>query len=177
MSSVQSVDVPVERAPQVRRGSVLRRVERDPEDLGVLALAEHLDASQPLAERHLGRVVEVEVAEDEHAVGVERLQRGLGEGGVVEEPSRVDTHHLGANRGGELLERDRRHGSSWLIMGRVPALPQGIKLVLSGDLGYMTEMILLVDYAIMARRDLGMSRVEALVDACHRRARPDARAV
>lgn len=32
--------------------------------------------------------------------------------------------------------------------------------------------ILLVEYAIMARRDLGMSRTEALMDACHKRARP-----
>src|SRR3546814_16230919 len=32
--------------------------------------------------------------------------------------------------------------------------------------------ILLVDYVVMARRDLGMSRVEALMDACHKRARP-----
>jgi len=32
--------------------------------------------------------------------------------------------------------------------------------------------ILLVDYAIMARRDLGMDRIDALVDACHKRARP-----
>jgi multidrug efflux pump subunit AcrB len=32
--------------------------------------------------------------------------------------------------------------------------------------------ILLVDYVIMARRDLGMTRTEALVDACHKRARP-----
>jgi multidrug efflux pump subunit AcrB len=32
--------------------------------------------------------------------------------------------------------------------------------------------ILLVEYAIMARRDHGMSRFEALLDACHKRARP-----
>ncbi len=32
--------------------------------------------------------------------------------------------------------------------------------------------ILLVEYAIVARRDHGMSRLEALVDACHKRARP-----
>ena len=32
--------------------------------------------------------------------------------------------------------------------------------------------ILLVEYVIMARRDHGMSRVEALMDACHKRARP-----
>lgn len=32
--------------------------------------------------------------------------------------------------------------------------------------------ILLVDYVIMARRDLGMNRFEAVVDACHKRARP-----
>jgi len=32
--------------------------------------------------------------------------------------------------------------------------------------------ILLVEYAIMARRDRGMTRMEALLDACHKRARP-----
>ncbi|HJV60415.1 MAG TPA: efflux RND transporter permease subunit [Albitalea sp.] len=32
--------------------------------------------------------------------------------------------------------------------------------------------ILLVEYAIMARRDRGMSRMDALLDACHKRARP-----
>jgi multidrug efflux pump subunit AcrB len=32
--------------------------------------------------------------------------------------------------------------------------------------------ILLVEYAITARRDQGMPRAEALLDACHKRARP-----
>ena len=32
--------------------------------------------------------------------------------------------------------------------------------------------ILLVEYAIVARRDHGLSRSEALIDACHKRARP-----
>ncbi|GIZ53808.1 efflux RND transporter permease subunit [Noviherbaspirillum aridicola] len=32
--------------------------------------------------------------------------------------------------------------------------------------------ILLVEYAIVARRDHGMSRLDALIDACHKRARP-----
>ena len=32
--------------------------------------------------------------------------------------------------------------------------------------------ILLVEYAIVARRDLGMNRADALLDACHKRARP-----
>ena len=84
----QPVDVPVERAPQVAGRPVLRRVERHPEDLRVLALAEDLDPAQPLAERHLGGVVEVEVAEDEHAVRVERLQRPRGQRLVVEQPRR-----------------------------------------------------------------------------------------
>jgi len=40
-------------------------------------------------------------------------------------------------------------------------------------IGIVTKnSILLVDYAIVARRDMGMSRVDALVDACHKRARP-----
>jgi len=32
--------------------------------------------------------------------------------------------------------------------------------------------ILLVEYAIVARRDHGLSRFDALIDACHKRARP-----
>jgi len=40
-------------------------------------------------------------------------------------------------------------------------------------MGIVTKnSILLVEYAIMARRDHGISRFEALVDACHKRARP-----
>jgi len=40
-------------------------------------------------------------------------------------------------------------------------------------MGIVTKnSILLVEYAIMARRDRGMSRLEALIDACHKRARP-----
>ena len=40
-------------------------------------------------------------------------------------------------------------------------------------MGVVTKnSILLVDYAIIARRDLGMNRFDALIDACHKRARP-----
>lgn len=40
-------------------------------------------------------------------------------------------------------------------------------------MGIVTKnSILLVEYAIMARRDRGMSRYDALLDACHKRARP-----
>jgi multidrug efflux pump subunit AcrB len=40
-------------------------------------------------------------------------------------------------------------------------------------MGIVTKnSILLVEYAIVARRDHGMSRFEALLDACHKRARP-----
>jgi multidrug efflux pump subunit AcrB len=40
-------------------------------------------------------------------------------------------------------------------------------------MGIVTKnSILLVEYAILARRDLGLTRTEALVDACHKRARP-----
>ena len=40
-------------------------------------------------------------------------------------------------------------------------------------MGIVTKnSILLVEYAIMARRDHGMPRLEALMDACHKRARP-----
>jgi len=40
-------------------------------------------------------------------------------------------------------------------------------------MGLVTKnSILLVEYAIMARRDHGLSRFDALVDACHKRSRP-----
>ncbi|MBL8513738.1 MAG: efflux RND transporter permease subunit, partial [Betaproteobacteria bacterium] len=40
-------------------------------------------------------------------------------------------------------------------------------------MGIVTKnSILLVEYAIVARRDHGLSRVDAIVDACHKRARP-----
>lgn len=40
-------------------------------------------------------------------------------------------------------------------------------------MGIVTKnSILLVEYAIVARRDHGMSRINALMDACHKRARP-----
>jgi len=40
-------------------------------------------------------------------------------------------------------------------------------------MGVVTKnSILLVEYAIVARRDRGMNRFEALIDACHKRARP-----
>jgi len=40
-------------------------------------------------------------------------------------------------------------------------------------MGIVTKnSILLVDYAIMARRDHGMNRLDALIDACSKRARP-----
>jgi multidrug efflux pump subunit AcrB len=40
-------------------------------------------------------------------------------------------------------------------------------------MGIVTKnSILLVEYAIMARRDFGLGRTEAIIDACHKRARP-----
>lgn len=40
-------------------------------------------------------------------------------------------------------------------------------------MGIVTKnSILLVEYAIMARRERDMGRFEALIDACHKRARP-----
>jgi multidrug efflux pump subunit AcrB len=58
-----------------------------------------------------------------------------------------------------------------LVSGRMLSMPSFIGLVML--IGVSTKnSILLVEYAIMARREFGMSRVEALMDACHKRARP-----
>ena len=51
------------------------------------------------------------------------------------------------------------------------SMPSMIGLIML--MGIATKnSILLVEYAIMARRDRGMTRVDALMDACHKRARP-----
>jgi multidrug efflux pump subunit AcrB len=51
------------------------------------------------------------------------------------------------------------------------SMPSMIGLIML--MGIATKnSILLIEYAIMARRDFGMNRMEALLDACHKRARP-----
>lgn len=58
-----------------------------------------------------------------------------------------------------------------LIAGKAMSMPSMIGLIML--MGIATKnSILLVEYAIVARRDLGKSRLHALLDACHKRARP-----
>ncbi|AEF98616.1 efflux RND transporter permease subunit [Methylomonas methanica] len=58
-----------------------------------------------------------------------------------------------------------------LLTGKAFSMPSLIGLVML--MGIATKnSILLVEYAIVARRDHGMSRMDALLDACHKRARP-----
>ena len=58
-----------------------------------------------------------------------------------------------------------------LLTGKAFSMPSLIGLVML--MGIATKnSILLVEYAIVARRDHGMNRMEALLDACHKRARP-----
>jgi multidrug efflux pump subunit AcrB len=57
-----------------------------------------------------------------------------------------------------------------LLTGRALSMPSMIGLIML--MGIVTKnSILLVDYAILARQE-GMSRFDALVDACHKRSRP-----
>ena len=58
-----------------------------------------------------------------------------------------------------------------LVADKSLSMPSMIGLVML--MGIATKnSILLVEYAIVARRDHGMTRVEAIMDACHKRARP-----
>jgi len=58
-----------------------------------------------------------------------------------------------------------------LIAQKSFSMPSLIGLIML--MGIATKnSILLVEYAIVARRDHGLSRFDALVDACHKRARP-----
>jgi multidrug efflux pump subunit AcrB len=58
-----------------------------------------------------------------------------------------------------------------LIAQKSFSMPSLIGLIML--MGIATKnSILLVEYAIVARRDHGMTRVQALLDACHKRARP-----
>ncbi|MDD4915014.1 MAG: efflux RND transporter permease subunit [Methylococcales bacterium] len=58
-----------------------------------------------------------------------------------------------------------------LLAGKSFSMPSLIGLVML--MGIATKnSILLIDYAIIARREHGLHRLEALMDACHKRARP-----
>ncbi|MBL0421195.1 efflux RND transporter permease subunit [Ramlibacter sp. AW1] len=58
-----------------------------------------------------------------------------------------------------------------LLAGKSFSMPSLIGLIML--MGIATKnSILLVEYAIVARRDHGMNRLDALLDACHKRARP-----
>lgn len=58
-----------------------------------------------------------------------------------------------------------------LLAGKAFSMPSLIGLIML--MGIATKnSILLVEYAIVARRDHGMSRADALMDACRKRARP-----
>jgi multidrug efflux pump subunit AcrB len=58
-----------------------------------------------------------------------------------------------------------------LVTGSSFSMPSLIGLLML--MGIVTKnSILLVEYAIMARRDFGLNRFDALVDACNKRARP-----
>jgi len=58
-----------------------------------------------------------------------------------------------------------------LVSGNAFSMPTVIGLLML--MGIVTKnSILLVEYAVMARRDHGMNRADALLDACHKRARP-----
>jgi multidrug efflux pump subunit AcrB len=58
-----------------------------------------------------------------------------------------------------------------LLTGKSFSMPSLIGLLML--MGVVTKnSILLVEYAIMAQRNLGLSRIDALLDACHKRAQP-----
>ncbi|HEY9104220.1 efflux RND transporter permease subunit [Chitinimonas sp.] len=58
-----------------------------------------------------------------------------------------------------------------LITGNSFSMPSIIGLLML--MGVVTKnSILLVEYAVMARREHGMNRLDAIVDACHKRAQP-----
>ncbi|MGZ8217481.1 efflux RND transporter permease subunit [Methylomagnum sp.] len=58
-----------------------------------------------------------------------------------------------------------------LVAGKAFSMPSLIGLVMLMGIA-VKNSILLVEYAIVARREHGMSRFDALLDACHKRARP-----
>ena len=104
MSSVHAVDVPVEGALEVFGRRVLGGVERHPEDLGSSPRGPAAPRPQPAAQRHLGLVVEVHLAEDEHAVPVER-SRHRRRNVSSAEPIAVDVEDLDPD--------DVRSAASW----------------------------------------------------------------
>jgi multidrug efflux pump subunit AcrB len=57
------------------------------------------------------------------------------------------------------------------VSGTHLSMPAMIGMIMLAGIATKNS-ILLVEYAIVAQRDRGMSRLDALLDACHKRARP-----
>ena len=74
-------------------------------------------------------------------------------------------------RGGALLLSIPGAILALFVTGTNLSMPAMIGMIML--MGIATKnSILLVEYAIVAQRDHGMSRLDALLDACHKRARP-----
>ena len=70
---------------------------------GMLPGAEDLHPAEPLGERHLGGVIDVQAAEDEGPVVLQGLERPRRQGVVAEQPVAVDPDDLRTDGGTELL--------------------------------------------------------------------------
>ena len=93
-----AVDVPVEGAAEVVGQWVLRRVERDPVDPRYRVVARsHVDLAELAAELDLRLRVEVQAAEHEHAVLLERVHDRARERSSVSSLFDVDADDLGAD--------------------------------------------------------------------------------
>jgi multidrug efflux pump subunit AcrB len=57
------------------------------------------------------------------------------------------------------------------VTGQALSMPAMIGMIML--MGIATKnSILLIDYVLIARRDFGMGKLDAILDACHKRARP-----
>ena len=70
-----------------------------------------VDLAEPSAERHLRLRVEIEAGKHQHAVVFERVEHRLAQQLIVREPVGVDAENLGADRLGELVDRQHIHGT------------------------------------------------------------------
>ena len=88
---------------------VLRLVQGDDIDAGRIAARRVVHLTQVPAKRDLGLRVEVQAAEDEDAVRLERVEDGRGQGAVAGQAIDADADDLRTHCIGQLLDRDHAH--------------------------------------------------------------------
>lgn len=74
-----------------------------------MAVGGPVDLTETLRECHLRFGFQVQTAEHQHAVVLERVEHGRGDTVVGGQPFGIDADHLGTHRGGQFVDGQHAH--------------------------------------------------------------------